>query len=262
MRRLVRRARPLHAVLGLGVLLGLLPARGPAQAPPRAVRAARPADDDFFLKQFEQNFGAQFRLLYRTELHFIRTVCQPTRTQFEKLAKEGEPALESTIRVCSQYLRNPGDESQGDPRSLLANNLLPVVRKTLSAEQAARYQKEIELRATARRRAVLMTLLSRMDKLLNLTAAQREELRDVLEKRWRDSWNQTQLLMYAGEHFPNMPDADILPHLTEAQRVVWHGVPKGNIRFGFSINIAQGAELDDETWDNDPPKQPGKAGVK
>ena len=44
-----------------------------------------------------------------------------------------------------------------------------------------------------------------------------------------------------------------------AQKTVWRGIAKGNINFGFNLGFAQGVEIEDEVWDDDPPrKNPGR----
>ena len=49
-------------------------------------------------QEFEQQFAPQFRLLYRTELHFMRLVCQPSKQE------TGEQAVQITF-VGQDYFR-------------------------------------------------------------------------------------------------------------------------------------------------------------
>src|SRR5262245_50457026 len=55
--------------------------------------------------QFEQQFAPQFRQLYRTEMHFMRIVCQPTRQQYEKIAAEGEAGLKEATKKYAVNMR-------------------------------------------------------------------------------------------------------------------------------------------------------------
>jgi hypothetical protein len=198
-------------------------------------------------QQFEQQFGPQLRQLYRTELHFLRMVCQPTKQEYEKIAADGEPALKEISTKLAQNARGLSNE-QSDPRTPVTTALAKAVRTTLSPEQAARYQKELEQRAAARRQVVLLNLVAKIDKVLVLTADQRAKLGEVLEKNWNESWNQPQLLMYGAQYMPQMPDAKILPLLTQTQQTVWRGIQKVNVRFGINLGILQGMELEDEVW--------------
>jgi hypothetical protein len=215
--------------------------------------APKIAQEDPIVQQFEQQFGPQFRQLYRTELHFMRLVCQPTKQQYEKISGEGEAALKATIRTFAFNVRKPAEPS--DPRTPIAEALVQSVRTTLSPEQAARYQRELDQRAAARKRAALLSLVAKVDKVLILTAEQRVKLSEILENNWNDAWNQTQLLMVGYQYFPAMPDSKIFPILRDIQEDVWRGIPKGNVRFGFNLGNVQGIEIEDEVWDDDRPVQ-------
>ena len=57
---------------------------------------------------------------------------------------------------------------------------------------------------------------------------------EVLAANWDNSWNQTQIFMYGGQYMPAMPDAKIVPLLSEPQRAVWRGISKGNVQFGIN----------------------------
>src|SRR4051794_27639754 len=59
---------------------------------------ARAFVNDAQVQQWEQQYGPQLRQLLRTELHFMRLVCQPTKQQYEKIAADGEPAIKEAIR--------------------------------------------------------------------------------------------------------------------------------------------------------------------
>jgi hypothetical protein len=209
-------------------------------------------------KQMEQQYAGRFRQLYRSELHFMRVVCQPTRQQFEKIAAAGDAELQASIKKLAEAF---AEQQQGrfgsqltDPRKLIAAGIAKRVKADLSAEQAARYEKEVDERTAVRRRVVIVNLLSGMDKKLILTVEQRDKVNAILEKNWNDSWNQIQLIMQGGEYFPAMPDDKILPILTETQKKVWRDVQKGNVFFGGSdLDMVQGIDVPEEVW-----SEPGK----
>jgi hypothetical protein len=233
--------------------------QGMAQEAQRNVLAAQQAlrqlvQDKAVVQQLEQQFAPQFRQLYRTELHFLRLVCQPTKPQYEKIAADTEPALKAATRDFALKMRQGRAIESFDPRTLLTDALAQAVRTTLSPEQAARYQEELDQRAAARKRFVLRNLVAKVDKVLLLTAEQRDKLGALLEDNWKESWNQPQMLMH-GHYFPPMPDVEMRLLLTEAQRNVWAGVQK-NVRFGFDLGIVQGIEIEDEVWDDDQPQEP------
>jgi hypothetical protein len=238
---------PLNQIIeGIGRLLSSAPA---VQDP-----------EDPLVQQFKQQFGTQFRQLYKSELHFMRVACQPTKPQFEKIAGDGEPAFNAMLKKFAERWRRPVGDGPSDPRTLLAEALLRSVRSTLSPDQAAQYQMELDQRIAARKRVMALNLVDKIDHLLVLTAEQRVQLVDILQKNWNDSWNQEQWLTYVNHYFPPMPDEKILPVLTEMQKKVWRDTPKGNIHFGYYPQFLQGIELEEEVWDDErPQKSPERA---
>ena len=94
-----------------------------------------------------------------------------------------------------------------------------------------------------------------VDRVLVLTAEQRDKLTTILEKNWRDSWKQSQILNYGDNYFPVMPDAEILPILTDTQKTVWRSVPKGTMYVGFHVGMLQTVGIADEVWDEDRPEE-------
>src|SRR4051812_6722885 len=70
-------------------------AGGPVAPPARLAQKAAPAQqpaDDAMIQQLKQQYGTQIHRLYRGELHFMRVTCNPTKQQYEKIAKDGEAA--------------------------------------------------------------------------------------------------------------------------------------------------------------------------
>jgi hypothetical protein len=209
------------------------------------------AQEGAIVQQFEQQWGPQFRQLYRTELHFMRLVCQPTKQQYAKIAADAEPALKATMRKFAVNMRTGGEAP--DPRTPIADALANSVRATLSPDQTARYRDELDQRSAARKRMVVLNLVAKVDKVLVLTREQRVTLSEILADNWSDSWNQTQML--GSQYFPQMPDDKMTPVLTETQKTVWRGLPYRNIRWGFNLGMMQAIELEEEVWDEDGPKK-------
>jgi hypothetical protein len=254
------------------------PAAKKAAAPAKAVQAAdkkaapaakpdQPApqkaeQEDPIAQQFEQQFGAQFKHLYRSELHFLRVACKLTKPQFQKVAAAGDGAAQATKQQFLGYWRDQRQgkwdkADQADPRKSMAEQLAKVVQKTLPPEQAAQYRKELDLRNAAQKRVTLLTLTVMVDRVLVLSTDQRGKLREILGKNWDDSWDMHVTRM-GGNYFPNMPDAKILPILTDAQKTVWQGLSKGNVHFGFYIGIMGLGDVE-ETWDDESVRDKAKA---
>jgi hypothetical protein len=199
-------------------------------------------------QQIDQQWGPQFRQLYKTELHFMRLACQPTKQQFERIAAESQPGLKSALRKFGENMQKGRVLRGSEPRALIADAVSKSAQNVLSPEQVARYQKELDQRTAAQKRVCVLGLTAMVDKVLLLQADQRVKLAKVLESNWSDSWNNTQMFMNAGEYFPRMPDAQILSILTETQKEVWRKLQK-NVNFGFDLGgVLQVNQLDEEDW--------------
>jgi hypothetical protein len=230
-----------------------------------ALRPAAPANaapvlppEEAFIKQFEQQFGPQYRSLYRSELQFLRLVCQPTKEQNTKIVADGEKAYKALVKTYAGFLR---DQQQGrwdngekhDPRRQIDDALLRSVRTHLPVEQGARYAEEMRERNAASRRVTLSTLVVMVDRVLILSAEQRVQLTEILDQNWNDGW--PLFISRSGFYFPVMPDAKINPILTETQKSVWKGVQKGNIHFGLWLNFVAQVQADDDPDDKPPAEQ-------
>jgi hypothetical protein len=219
--------------------------------------------DDQIVQHFEQQFGPQLRQLHKSELHFMRIVCQPTKEQYGKIAAEGEPVVKATIRKLAESMapqRRGGLAANQalDPRKALSEALAASVRTHLTPDQARQYQKELDLRATSMKRLAVRTLVAELDARLLLTAEQRGKLNKVLDKNWDNAWGQLQLLQYAAHYLPQLPEAEILPILSEKQKDVWRAIPKANVHFGFNLGFVQGIEIQEERWAEDVGDKPAE----
>lgn len=212
------------------------------------VVVAAPAEDAAVgMDPLERQFVQQFRPLAKSELNFVRALCRPNAEQDKHIKTASDAALKTAVKRFAEIQKKlqqgfrAGEEPQWpDPRKLMSDVLLKSVRETMSEEAAKRYEAEIEKRAAARKRAALLNLVAKLDKDLVLTAEQRGKLTETLEKNWKDSWcQQLETFMYGEAYFPAVPDAYVLPVLTEKQKQIWNGIPKqhhmiwGWAGFGF-----------------------------
>jgi hypothetical protein len=188
--------------------------------------------------------------MLKSELHFMRVVTEPTKPQFDKIAADGEAGMKPVARAFAQSMRGVA-QFQGDLRTPLIETIGKSVKANLSPDQAARYQKEVDLRVAARKRLFVTNVVAMIDRAVILQPGQRDKLGDILAANWDDSW-QIQVLMY-GQYYPALPEAKIRPILSEAQQKVWQGITKLTVRFGPALGFGPGIEIEDEVWDADPP---------
>lgn len=213
-----------------------------------------PPKNEEALQPFEKQIEPAFKRLYVSELHFLRMSTQATRPQYEKIAEECKPTVTAAIKKFAKGMQQQMNEvlaprEPDDPRRTINDELAKSAKKHLSAEQAAKYQKELDHRLAARKNAIVLNLVLKIDQVLFLTPEQRDNLRVVLTKNWNDSWHQMQYLQMDGTYFPPMPDEKITPLLTETQKKVWSGVQKGQVFFGFNEPMDGGLAVE-ESWDD------------
>jgi hypothetical protein len=208
--------------------------------------------------QVEQQFVPQFRALFKAELYFIGKVCQPTKEQMDAIAAT---AAATSIAASKRYGEHNGRFGQGrglasvssDPRSILQESLLPVLKTNLKPEQLARYVDEADQRHAAKRSMAVHNLIAKLDRDLLLSAQQREELEASLTSKWDRSWCQSaQMLMNLDQFFPAIPDEIVTPHLNARQQEIWRGMRKqqGNVFFGGGFGLF-GNEVDETVWGED-----------
>lgn len=205
----------------------------------------------------EQQFLQQFRQLSKTELNFVRVVCQPDKEQDKKLKAASAAALKMAVKKFAEIQKKlqqgmrAGEQPEWpDPRKLMSDVLLKSIKETMSEEAAKRYEAELEKRAAARKRAALLNLVAKLDKELVLTADQRGKLTEAINSNWKDSWcQQLETFMYGDAYMPVVPDAQILPVLSEKQKQIWNGIPKqhhqiwGWAGFGFVQGVDVGEDI-------------------
>ena len=88
------------AKAALGALINL--AVGAAKARPANVQGLRVNEvqvNEAQLKQFEQQYGRHFQQLFRTEMHFIRMVCKPTKLTASCCETSGRPGMPAKART-------------------------------------------------------------------------------------------------------------------------------------------------------------------
>jgi hypothetical protein len=218
---------------------------------------------DAGLVEFEQQYKQQFQQLVRGELVFIRTVCKPTKEQYQRIAAVGDQALKDTVRkfaeVQKKMMRGGFQAGQQptfpDPRKLITESLAKSVTETLSAEQVKQYQAELEKRAANRKRVALINLVAKFDHDLVLTAEQRVKLTESLSSQWNDAWSQSlEMFQHGDQFYPNVSDNLVLPILSESQRGVWRSAPKNNnVFWGWAgLGFMGGVQVVDDDWDAKP----------
>ena len=223
----------------------------------RAVpQAAIPVLDKNALKQFEARYGPHFDQIIKTELHFIRVVCQPTRQQYDALATDGKlirtKVLNKFAMIQQGMQRGIRDTSDNDTRKPVSEGLLESAKRHLSPDQVAKYDNELAERNTALKDVSILVTAAKLDEKLVLNTEQRSHVTRVLGENWNESWGSVQMMMNGNRYFPNIPDQKIIPHLSATQKKVLRTLNQRNrVFFGFNVGMNQGIVIPDEQWEDE-----------
>ena len=234
----------------LGDLIGGLFGRGNRGEPAIAEKLNGNA-----LKQFEAQFGRHFDQMVKTELHFIRVVCQLTREQYDAMAADGKLIRTKTIgkfALLQQGINRGIRSNDSDTRKPISDGLLLSAKRHLSADQVAAYERELTARQEAAKEVAILVTAGKLDRRLVLDTSQRAQVTKVLTDNWNPAWGAPQMMMHGGQHFPDIPDSKITPILTATQKkVLKSATQQSNVFWGFNIGMNQGIAIVDEKWDDE-----------
>ena len=225
-------------------------------APMQLIRAAGRANAN--LDPLIAQFTPQLRPLLKTELHFVKLVCEPTKAQQKAIALEADKGFKEAVRKyadAQQKMMNGQwrGNTQPDARKMLQQAMVVAVKTSLTAEQAAKYQEELNRRAADLKTVTIRNIMVKLDQDLVLSADQREALSQALHKDWKDAWGSSlETYMYGNESLPALPDKLITPLLNPTQKKVWTSSQKNpsNTFFG-NINFAGGFEMEGDPLDEE-----------
>lgn len=175
-----------------------------------------------------------FTTLRDAELVFMQTLLHLKRSKFDTInADFAMQARLATLRECqlshqervNWKPRRPQHEIGSKRTQDSAELLLLVARKHLDASQLDMLEQEIELRRRRRKKATINAMLIQFDAKLSLTAAQRKEIRALLNEAWRDEWLYPRLMITTGVvGLYGLPKQPIRQLMTRDQRELFDAI--------------------------------------
>jgi hypothetical protein len=224
-----------------------------------------------------EQYVTQFRPILRAEYRLLRSICDLSKDERRKIARDGEQALRETakraagernrgmrvfIRPAGAAVPAPAPASTIlEPRKLIQEGLAKSVEAHLSAEQQASYRAELEKRDADRKRITIACIVARLDQDLILSPEQRTKLIDALTTHWDDSWCPSlDVLQLSDQFFPNVPDTYILPVLDPTQEKIW----RTRTRRYVSANglVFRGGLAGDDAFEDDDLREAREAATK
>jgi hypothetical protein len=174
------------------------------------------------------NLTNQLRPLYRFELMSVRTACHLTNDQLRSIRPETDAAFgEAIARLFeAQQKAAPGPvrvlSAELDYNAVIREAVFSVARRHVPAEQWAAFLEDLERREASRKQAGVEFLVATLDRDLQLTGRQRDQLAQSLSAHWDDLWYSSLELTLGGTPcVPRIPDELLKPYLSEAQQGIW-----------------------------------------
>lgn len=215
--------------------------------------------------QWIPQFTEQYRGMLTTELNYIRQMCDLTPEQRPKIKAAGEASVKEAAKKMAELqgrqMRGGVQPAQQppDPRRMIREALAKVLKETLTPEQMAKYTEEATKRTALRKRAAILSVVSRLDATMCLTSEQRDKIAASITSGWQDKWEQWLMLSaYGDQYFPMVPDQFVVAHLNADQKSVWEGLQK--VDFGYWNDGSGNAGVNDGWWGDEPAKADAPAG--
>lgn len=162
---------------------------------------------------------SQVRGLVQNELRIVGRICRPSELQSQVLLSliEEEWRPKSAREVAKRL--QPHVHGTIDFDGIVERSMQAWVAKALTPEQAAKYDHELGERLAVRREALIEQMLVWLHEKLQLSSRQQEEVRKVLEEKWKDRWYRSIEGVYDNETLlPELNRSWLDAILTEAQR--------------------------------------------
>ena len=228
---------------------------------PRDPRQAQLWQQRKQIREHAKHLEQAFQPALRTELEMIRRSCGSLSSEARReVLAAGRAAVTKTALAFATWEIQGGAGSRDfDAQKGIQEPLAQAVEPLVSADEFATYQRQQRLRGERRHQAARIAIVSKLDRRLDLTEAQRRAIEVDLERHWEASWVRElddRGVIITNER-PAMDDADvcIAPHLDEAQKAQWQRWRKaaGSAVVGLHVHVGlnpngQGLHQEDDWW--------------
>lgn len=191
---------------------------------PVAVARERRRQVEQQAKQMEQFFQPTLQ----TELETIRQSCSSISPEIRReiLAAGRQAVSRTALEFAARQMNGNLDRREFDPRRSIRSPLAALVKQHAPAGEFSAYERELALRQKRRDAAARIRIVAKLDRQLDLSAAQRDAIAADLERNWQPSWiceldDQGGMMINNYRPAPDYADASIAPHLDAAQRGEW-----------------------------------------
>jgi len=213
------------------------------------------------IRQQAAHMQQLFQPLLRTELEMIRQACPdlPAEARRQVLAAGKAAVTKTALDVAARQMLGGQPRRAFDARRSIQEPLLKALEPHATAAGIAAYEREQEARMARRAEAARVAIVAKLDRRLELSAAQRQAIEDELTRRWDDAWlrelDDNGVVINNERIAPDYANACIEPHLDEQQGDEWQrwrraaGVAVIGMHVGWNLD-GQGLHQEDDWWTN------------
>lgn len=168
-----------------------------------------------------------FKPVLESELELVRRTCGGLdRRARRKVVAAGTKAVEEAARQFAERQFGGRAHADVEPREMIRGQLAECLATVADREQLAAYRFEVQRRTARRDESERLLIVARLDRQLDLTAAQQRAIDAALETAWKDDWGRVvrERSTRRINNYPLAPDyatAAIEPHLDPDQVIEW-----------------------------------------
>lgn len=211
------------------------------------------------IRQHARQLEQMLQPALRTELDVIRRSCGdlPREARQTVLAAGRGALTKAALEVATLQMTGGDQRRLVEPRRRIADALAKALEPLVTPEEFAAYRHEQRLRQERREAAARVAIVAKLDRRLDLTAAQRGAIEADLVEHWEPEWarelDDRGIIMNNERPCPDYAAACIEPHLREAQRADWTrwrkaaGAAVIGMQGGVNLD-SLGLHVDDEWW--------------
>lgn len=165
--------------------------------------------------------AAKVEELANRELFFLKKVCHPTDTQYEKIIESTRQRTKEMQQEYLEYSKNKDAKTWPRPQQLLTKHLQTVADSTFEPAIAKAYRDEIAARESANITATAAIVTNLIDSQVLLSPAEMESIATKLEQL-ETTKNATLPVAFFYRHMIPIPSSEFMKELlTERQLALW-----------------------------------------
>ena len=226
---------------------------------PKDPRAAQQWQQRKQFRQQAKHLEQLFQPVLRTELEMIRQACPDLSVdgRREVLAAGRKAVTNTALEFATRQMLGGQPRRAFDARKGIQTPMARALEPHATQAELDTYAREQESRRGRRAKAARVAIVAKLDRQLDLSAAQRKAIEGDLLTRWDDAWlrelDDTGMVINNFRPAPDYANACIEPHLDEQQLAEWQrwrqaaGMAVVGMHIGWNVD-GQGLHQEDTWW--------------